>query len=207
MKILFFAGFLLAILSTTSADLTCQQCSNIATATAKFYNYQPVIDGAISFFNETLCENEVFFDGQKTNHTCGQTINNFWPELVKVIFDDQQDWFNVAAWCPELECSDSYMAATTELDCGECIDKMEEFNENFTNGVYIGKLLYGLLYKGFCDDVVKKTLFNTISADDCRQGMVEYIPRMMAYAVKQNLDTERDHGFICNLEKYAGCTA
>jgi len=186
--------FSLAVLNTVSAGgiSNCKQCAKLASAASKYYNEEKIVDKMVEYFQNSTCPE---IKEKKIDEDCEITIKYWWPELVKVIFNDVYGWFKIATWCPELSCSDEKADEDTKVNCWDCKDRMNAQATYFDDALALAGVINGLNYEGFCEAAAKEQP-DDVDLDECRQGMIQYIPRLMR-GLKDHPEGDQIHRTFC----------
>jgi len=178
-------------------DPECLKCKAVAEAGGKLYTSDALLNEALDFFLEAVC-NDIPAEYNFT--TCETEVTKFWPSIGKDLYNSKEGWFQPSKHCADLaekQCNFKDNSPAGEISCSYCEDRLNNAQKYFGYPNVIGDVVYSFQFLGFC------SAFH-LGTQDCQKKMAWTLPRVMVEMAKLPKAAEKN-AQIC--KEHVKCVA
>jgi len=178
-------------------DPECLKCKKVAEAGGKLYTSDALLNEALDFFLDTVCDD---IPAEYNFTTCREEVTEAWPAIGKGLYDGEEGWFEPSEFCEDLadkQCNFKDDTPAGEIKCSYCEDSLNTAQQYFGWPKVIGDVVYSFQFLGFCSQF-------HLGEQDCQKKMAWTLPRVMVEMGKLPNAAEKN-AQIC--KDYVKCVA
>merc|ERR1712241_698373 len=160
--IMFKVLLTVALIGAASADLTCEDCSDIGTRTSAEWIRDEAISAEVGLIEEAVCSQAPDME------TCEAELPQFWKYIALALFDPATGWYSPSSLCSDVCVKKTFLA---HLTCDECSARLYTSTEFMADEETIAGVVSAFIGSDFCSSI-----YGEDNVADCNEGIEIVVP-------------------------------